>query len=95
MYWKDFTHINEMPTDIATLKAEKINIYLDPASASFSIHGIEGISSISIYDLNGKAMLCKQVQPDENISISNFPAGMYIVRIITREGTIEKKILKN
>lgn len=93
--WKDFVNIIEMPTDVPTLNSGEINIYPDPASASFSIHGTDGISTILIYDLNGKVMLCKQVQPDENISIRNFPTGLYIVRIITGEGTIEKKILKN
>ncbi|MDD5185115.1 MAG: leucine-rich repeat protein [Paludibacter sp.] len=93
--WKDFTHIIEMPTAIPTLNAEEINIYLDPVSGSFSIHGIEGIYTISIYDMNGRAMLCKQVQSNENISISNFPTGMYIIRIITKIGTIEQKVLKN
>jgi len=95
MYWKDFTHIIEMPTAIPTLNAEEINIYLDPVSESFRIHGIEGIYTISIYDMNGRAMLCKQVQSNENISISNFPTGLYVVRIITKEGTIVQKVLKN
>ncbi|MFA5045960.1 MAG: leucine-rich repeat protein, partial [Paludibacter sp.] len=93
--WQDFVNIIEMPTAVPTINAEKISIYLDPVSGSFSIHGIEGIYTISIYDMNGRAMLCKQVQSNENISISNFPTGMYIIRIITKIGTIEQKVLKN
>jgi len=93
--WQDFVNIIESATAVPALNAEKICIYLNPVSESLSIHGIEGTSTISIYDLNGRALLCKQVQLDENISISNFPTGLYIVRIITNEGRIEKKVLKN
>ena len=93
--WKDFKNIIEMPTAVPTLNSEKIKIYLNPVTESFSILRIEGTCNISIYNLNGKAMLCKQVQPNENISISNFPTGLYVVRIITNDGTIVQKVLKN
>ena len=46
-------------------------------------------------DATNLVRIIQQVQPDENVSIRNFPTGLYIVRIITREGTIEKKILIN
>lgn len=94
MYWKDFTQIVEMPTAVPALLDEKTNIYLDPVIESFRINGIEGIITISIYDINGKMLLCKQVQANENISVSNFPKGIYIIRILTKEGTMERKILK-
>jgi hypothetical protein len=31
---------------------------------------------------------------DENISISDFSKGFYIIKIVTNQGKIEKKILK-
>jgi len=92
--WRDFKNIIEMPTAVPALNSEKINIYLDPISESFTIQGIDGTCNISIYNLEGKAMLCKQVQPNENTSISNFPKGLYIVRINTKKGTIDMKVLK-
>jgi len=95
IYWKDFKNIIEMPTAIPALLDEKINIYLDPVTESFRIHGIEGIITISIYDINGKALLRKQVQANENVTMSNFPKGIYIIRILTKEGTMERKILKD
>lgn len=92
--WKDFKNIVEMPTAVPSLLDEKINIYLDPVTGSFRIHGIEGLITVSIYDLNGKALLHKQVQANENITVSNFPKGIYIIRVSTKEGTMERKILK-
>ena len=92
--WQDFANIIEMPTAVPTLNSDKIKINLDPVSESIIIQGIEGICNISIYNLDGKAMLCKQVQPNENTSISNFPRGLYIVRINTKKETIDLKVLK-
>jgi len=94
IYWKDFANIVEMPTAVPSLLDEKINIYQDPVTGSFRIHGIDGLITVSIYDLNGKALLHKQVQANENISVSNFPKGIYIIRVSTNEGTMERKILK-
>ena len=93
-YWQDFTNIIEMPTAVPVLLDEKISIYPNPIAESFRIQGIEGIITISIYDINGKALLRKQVQANENIYVSNFPKGLYFIRIFTKEGTIERKILK-
>lgn len=92
--WKGFTNIVEIPTNVPALLDEKIKIYLNPVTESFQIHGIEGIITISIYDINGKALFSKQVQANENISMSNFPKGIYIIRILTKEGKTERKILK-
>jgi hypothetical protein len=94
MYWKDFTHIVEMTTAVPALTDENVSIYLDPITGSFRIQGIQGASIISIYDLNGRMLLNKEIQADDIISVSNFPNGLYIVRILTKEGIIEKKILK-
>ncbi len=94
LYWQDFTNIIDMPTAVPTLNSDKIKINLDLVSESISIQGLEGTSDISIYNLNGQALLYKQVQPNEKTSISNFPRGLYIVRINTKKGTIERKILK-
>ena len=93
-YWQDFVNIIEMPTAVPAILDSKISIYPNSIAESFRIQGIEGIITISIYDMNGKTLLSKQVQANENISVSNFPKGLYLIRIHTKEGIIERKILK-
>jgi len=92
--WQDFVNITEMATAVPELLDEKINIYPNSIAESFRIQGIEGIITISIYDMNGKTLLRKQVEANENISVSSFPKGLYLIRILTKEGTIERKIMK-
>jgi hypothetical protein len=94
LYWKDFVNIIEMPTELPTFSAEKLRLYPYPITESFQIQGIEGEFSINIYDTNGRTLINKKVQANENISLSNFTKGLYIIRIFTKEGSIEQKIMK-
>ena len=93
-FWKDFSNIIEMPTALSTLDDELVNFYFDPISNSYKFIGIEGVFNISVYNLNGTTMLSKHIRTNESISMNNLASGMYIVRIVTENGIIEKKILK-
>jgi hypothetical protein len=72
----------------------KINNYPNPATNFFQINGIEGIVTLKLTDINGNLLFSKQVTNDESISVSLLPPGMYIVKLITSGGTIERKIMK-
>jgi len=78
---------------ISELK-EKVNIYPNPATNAFGIRGFDGFATIKLTDLNGKILLSKEITCNKNVSISSLPKGLYIVKIATTEGSIEKKLLK-
>ena len=92
--WQDFTNIIEMTTAVPTLLDTKVNLYPNPMTESFQINGVEGTSTVSVSDLNGKILFKKQVIGNENVSVGTLTKGMYIAKIITTEGTIERKIIK-
>ena len=92
--WKDFTNIIEMTTAIPNLLDSRVNLYPNPMTESFSISGIECTCTVSVSDLNGKILFKKQVIGNENVSVGTLTKGMYIAKIITTEGTIERKIIK-
>lgn len=92
--WKDFTNIVETTTAIPTLLEESIKIYPNPVIEVLRIEGINGLSTILLSDLNGRELLSKRITDNENISVSEFPKGFYLVKIDTNEGSVEKKILK-
>ncbi len=92
--WKDFQNIVEMSTAVPTLSDKKVYLYPNPMTESFQISGVEGTSTVSVSDLNGKTLFSKQVLGNENISVVKLPKGRYIAKIITAEGTIERKIIK-
>jgi len=91
--WKDFANIVEMTTAISTITNSNISLYPNPITESFQINGFEGLATMTISDLNGKAILTKQVISNESISVGTLPKGMYILKVITNEGTIERKVV--
>ena len=70
-------------------------LYPNPASTGFYINtGSTTSTPLSIYDINGRMMLTKQVFDKELISISSFKKGIYIVKIQTESGSFAKKLVK-
>lgn len=72
-----------------------IQLFPIPTSDNFRISGLKRSAILKLVDINGKEILTKQVNNNESISISNHPKGLYIVKLITQHGIIEKKILRN
>jgi ribosomal protein S6 len=51
---------------------------------------------IIIFDSNGKVVFIEETNlPELLINVNHFSHGIYILKIISSEGTIIKKILKN
>jgi len=92
--WKNFTNIVEMTTALQTIPNAELSIYPNPVTDSFRIGGYDGSVLIIIMDLNGKALLKKQVNANEEININSFSKGIYMVEINAGNGLILKKIIK-
>jgi len=93
--WSAFTHIVEMTTTaVYTVTSNSIDLYPNPATEGFFIKGLNGSGILTLLDISGKTLLTQQVSGNEYVPISTFPKGLYIVKITTAEGTIEKKVLK-
>jgi len=58
------------------------------------MRGYDGSVLMVIMDLNGKALLKKQVTANEEININSFSKGIYMVEINAGNGLILKKIIK-
>lgn len=71
-----------------------VKLYPNPSSESFHVNGFDGNASLSLTDISGKVILTKQVSNNETISIDNLPKGLYVVKLITVEGIIERKLIK-
>jgi len=92
--WKDFTNIIEMPTTYTNLINENIKIYPNPVKKSFSVTGLNEAARIILTDLNGKQVINRQTGVGESIPVSGLTKGLYILRIVTSEGTLERKLIK-
>lgn len=94
-FWGNFLNIVETSTAaISTLTDVTVKLYPNPISDYFQVSGIEGQATITIRDLNGKTLLTKQVIDNENIPAISLPKGLYIIKITSTNGVLEKKIIK-
>lgn len=87
-------HIVEMTTAVPMLNDESISLYPSPVSDVMYISGISNAASLKLFDINGKLFLNRQISNNESVSISFLPKGLYIVKLITAEDTVERKIKK-
>lgn len=69
-----------------------ISIVPNPSNLFISILGLEKEASISIYDVSGKLLL-KSANKNQ-INISSFDQGIYIVKIASSDSVISKKFIK-
>jgi hypothetical protein len=93
--WSSFTKIIEKATGINQINNEKIILFPNPATESFSIEGVERNSALTLTDINGKLLLEQKIQGVTVVSVDKLPKGVYFVKLINSKGIIERKILKN
>ncbi len=82
--------------------SKKIAIYPNPSEGKFNLR-MEGIASgeykLEIYDLTGKLMMKKTIKSNgvsfqEDLNVSSFKAGQYLVQITGVDGVAVKRITK-
>ena len=76
----------------ATQQEEMIKIYPNPATNIIHIQSSVAVQNVVIYDINGRIEM--QVENTSLVSIRHLPNGIYLVRIITANGTSIHKIVK-
>ena len=92
--WQDFVNIVEFTTAVPKVDDVQIKIHPNPVVDNFKIDGLEGTIDLILMDINGKELLHKEILKDENVSVSEFPAGMYFVKLSNNGLNYKKKIIK-
>lgn len=78
-----------------TFNGKEIKVYPNPTNNYITIDGIssEELKTITVIDVNGKKV--SAVLNNNQIDISGLPSGIYMLRIVTNEGTVlNEKIVK-
>lgn len=83
-------------TGVAQIKEHAdVVIYPNPIQNSATVKSNSQIKSISLYDVNGRLISQQTVNNSQcNLSVSNLTSGIYIVRVITEEATVNARIIK-
>jgi len=83
---------------VADYLAQMIQIYPNPATQFVNINTTSDaiqITGYQIFDQFGKVMIQSNETLENNqINITNFASGMYVIRLLTNEGAINKKLMK-
>jgi hypothetical protein len=93
-----FTATFEAGTAITDIKASTISIYPNPARNNINITLPENVSQavFTLYDMQGKVFIRKEISSQETVSVSNLATGIYIYNIITnKQKHTGKLIIKN
>ena len=90
---------NYSEVGINTIDEDQLNVYPNPNTGELRIEiGELKIKNIEIYDVNGSkqkiASRRQQAESEIVIDISHLPAGIYFVKVITGQGEVIKKIVK-
>ena len=93
-----YGHLN-FPTSIPEMDAEDILVYPNPASdmVTISVDGLasDGLFTITVVDVTGRKMLEKSSSsPQLAIDVTQWPSGVYFVRIGGNGFCDSRKIVK-
>ena len=80
-------------TGLNHITDKNITVFLNPEDNMLSINGSKGNLKIIISDISGRLIINKQLVNNQ-IDVSNMQNGIYIVRIETEQGYLEKMIIK-
>jgi len=92
--WKNFNTISEMITAEPALTGSNISIYPNPVKESFRVTGLNEAVRIILTDINGKQVVNRQVGAEEKIPVGELAEGIYILRIVTSDGILVRKLIK-
>ena len=83
------------PNGVGSEFTQTITLCPNPTSDYVQIDGDVNIDEICIYDLSGK-LVGKLVVDNTcaELNVSNLPSGIYLIKLHTEKGVLEKKIVK-
>jgi hypothetical protein len=76
---------------------EQIKVYPNPTTGELSVFSYQfSVISVEVFDVSGKKLISFEslMSQEITINISHLTAGIYFVKVITEQGEITKKIVK-
>jgi hypothetical protein len=72
-----------------------INLYPNPVNDVLNINSTYALNNISISDINGRVVRNTSLNGTEaQINIADLASGVYLLKVVTSEGTVTKKVVK-
>ncbi|MEZ4802469.1 MAG: T9SS type A sorting domain-containing protein [Gelidibacter sp.] len=83
-----------IPLSVDEFSISKVSISPNPTSdyVNIELHPSNSIKSVEIYSLTGQLVL--KSKSESRINISNLHSGVYMMKVITNNGTASKKLIR-
>jgi endoglucanase len=82
-------------TSSGEIRSENIRVFPNPARDSLRITNIGDYQFLSLYDVNGRKYQSKEINPPEyEMSLREYPSGLYILRLENGREQTSFKIIK-
>ena len=74
----------------------EISISPNPAKDEVELHLLEGmVAEVVLYSIDGREVWRQKMRnPSNTIALQGFPSGLYVLKVITAQGTVLKRIVK-
>jgi hypothetical protein len=91
-----FMAVFEENVSIANIEAPPISLFPNPATDNIHIILPENISQavFTLYDMQGKALIRREINSQNAISVNNLAAGMYIYNVRTSKQNYQGKLIR-
>ena len=78
-------------TSIDNQTIRHIALFPNPATSWFVVEGLDNTTTVAVFDIAGKKVAEKTVQPNEKISVAGWNKGAYLVNV---NGKTAKLVVK-
>ena len=92
--WQDFLIEGVPGLKIKEIEKQDVHLFPNPVKDILNIQTVSTLEQVAFYDITGR--IVKQFyHPNHELTISDLPSGMYLVKIVTLEGESVRKIIKD
>ena len=81
------------PTNINEIEGSSISVFPNPVRTTLYLNGLSEISSVSIFDLNGRIVMKPQII-NNRIDVSSLGNGIYFIKVSDKNGVFISKFMK-
>jgi len=85
--------VKDASVGIENLKADKMDIYPNPASTDFRINGLQGTAVVTITNLSGQVLVSTTITTGQRVSVTDLADGIYLATIRTSNTTSTKNLI--
>jgi hypothetical protein len=93
-FWNVYKLDNTLGIEQNFDKKEDLKIYPNPANDVLNIEGLNEKADAYVYDLSGKLVL-KNMIANGQVDISRLAGGLYFIKVLSGEGSVVRKFVKD